>query len=123
LVSAILRDNPPSVTDTRPDLRSDLARIVRRCLEKDPRHRVQTARDVSNEFRDLARQTSRCERDANEKEARAEKTYLSRVVPGHPAYAISGAFLPTPFSDHCDLKYLLDAVRASIYFRALNRIH
>src|ERR1039457_3994255 len=53
LISAILRDNPPSVTDVRPDLPSDLARIVRRCLEKDPRHRVQTARDVSNEFRDL----------------------------------------------------------------------
>ena len=59
LVSAILRDAPPSVTDVRPDLPSDLARIVRRCLEKDPRHRVQTARDVSNEFRDLARLGSR----------------------------------------------------------------
>src|ERR1035438_2169351 len=64
----------------------------------------------------------RCERDANEKEARAEKTYLPRVVPGRPAHATSGAFPPTTFSDHCDLKYLLDAVRASIYFRALNRI-
>jgi TolB-like protein len=59
LVSAILRDTPPSVTDLRPDLPRDLARIVRRCLEKDPRHRVQTARDVSNEFRDLSRMTSR----------------------------------------------------------------
>jgi serine/threonine-protein kinase len=59
LVSAILRDNPSLVTDTRPDLPSDLAHIVRRCLEKDPRHRVQTARDVSNEVRDLARQPSR----------------------------------------------------------------
>ena len=58
LVSAILRDTPPSVTDLRPELPSDLARIVRRCLEKDPRHRVQTARDVSNEFRDLSRQSS-----------------------------------------------------------------
>jgi eukaryotic-like serine/threonine-protein kinase len=57
LVSAILRDTPPSVTDLRPDLPGDLARIVRRCLEKDPRHRLQTARDVGNEFRDLARQT------------------------------------------------------------------
>ena len=59
LVSAILRDTPPPVTEVRPDLPSDLARIVRRCLEKDPRHRVQTARDVSNEFRDLARTASR----------------------------------------------------------------
>src|SRR5437868_2867957 len=59
LVSAILRDTPPSVTDLRPDLPRDLARIVRRCLEKDPRHRLQTARDVSNEFRDLAQVASR----------------------------------------------------------------
>jgi TolB-like protein/Tfp pilus assembly protein PilF len=58
LVSAILRDTAPPVTDLRPDLPSDLARVIRRCLEKDPRHRLQTARDVSNEFRDLARQSS-----------------------------------------------------------------
>jgi TolB-like protein len=55
LTSAILRDDPPSVTDTRSDLPSDLARVIRRCLEKDPRHRLQTARDVTNEFRDMAR--------------------------------------------------------------------
>ncbi|HKM48217.1 MAG TPA: protein kinase [Terriglobales bacterium] len=56
LASAILRDVPPAVTDVRSDLPSDLARIIRRCLEKDPRHRVQTARDVSNDFRDLVLQ-------------------------------------------------------------------
>ena len=59
LISAILRDSPPLVTDARPDVPSDLARVIRRCMEKDPRHRIQTARDVSNEFRDLARQSSR----------------------------------------------------------------
>jgi len=58
LISAILRDQPPLVTEARPDLPSDLARVIRRCLEKDPRHRVQTARDVSNEFRDMARMAS-----------------------------------------------------------------
>jgi serine/threonine protein kinase/tetratricopeptide (TPR) repeat protein len=58
LVSAILRDTPPSVTELRADLPSDLARIIRRCMEKDPRDRLQTARDVSNEFRDLVRQGS-----------------------------------------------------------------
>ena len=40
------------------DVPADLARIIRRCLEKDPRHRIQTARDVGNELRDLARQSS-----------------------------------------------------------------
>jgi serine/threonine protein kinase/tetratricopeptide (TPR) repeat protein len=55
LTSAILRDDPPSLADSRSDLPADLARIVRRCLEKDPVHRLQTARDVSNELRDIAR--------------------------------------------------------------------
>ncbi len=55
LISSIMRDSAASVTDLRPDLPADLARIIRRCLEKDPRYRLQTARDVSNEFRDLAR--------------------------------------------------------------------
>jgi eukaryotic-like serine/threonine-protein kinase len=59
LISSILRDTPPTVTDARPELPSDLARVIRRCLEKDPRYRVQTARDVSNEFRDLARTSAR----------------------------------------------------------------
>jgi len=58
LMSAILRDTPDPITDLRPDLHADLARIIRRCMEKDVRHRVQTARDVSNEFRDLARHAS-----------------------------------------------------------------
>lgn len=59
LISSILRDIPPSVTDARPELPPDLARVVRRCLEKDPRYRMQTARDVINELRDLARNASR----------------------------------------------------------------
>jgi serine/threonine protein kinase len=59
LISSILRDTPPLVTDARPELPSDLARIVRRCLEKDPCYRTQTARDLINDFRDLARIASR----------------------------------------------------------------
>ena len=53
LISSILRDTPPSVTHIRPELPSDLARVIRRCLEKDPHYRMQTARDVSNEFREM----------------------------------------------------------------------
>ncbi|MGB8097290.1 MAG: hypothetical protein WCF17_09045 [Terracidiphilus sp.] len=47
------------MTEVRPDLPADLARIIRRCLEKDPRRRMQTARDVSNEFREMAQPASR----------------------------------------------------------------
>jgi serine/threonine protein kinase/tetratricopeptide (TPR) repeat protein len=56
LVSAILRDSPRAIAEVRADLPVDLARVVRRCLEKDAQYRVQTAREVWNDLRDLARQ-------------------------------------------------------------------
>ena len=53
VMSAILRDTPRSAADLRADLPPGLARILRRCLEKDPRDRYQTSRDVYNELREL----------------------------------------------------------------------
>jgi serine/threonine-protein kinase len=58
MISSILRDTPPSVTDRRGDLPPHLARILRRSLEKDPRDRYQTSRDVHNELRDLRNESS-----------------------------------------------------------------
>ncbi len=56
LMSSILRDNPAPVTHLAPRFSADVARILGRCLEKDPRRRFQTARDVFNEL-ELARPT------------------------------------------------------------------
>ena len=58
LASSILRDTPPPVTDVRADLPRDLARLIRCCLEKEPRDRVQTARDLANELREMGRPTA-----------------------------------------------------------------
>jgi len=55
LSSAILRDEPPSLAAARPDLPSDLARVIERCLEKSPRSRWQTALDVHNELKRVKR--------------------------------------------------------------------
>jgi len=55
--SAILRDVPLAALAIRGDLPRDLNRIVERCLEKDPRDRFQTARDVYNELRYILRET------------------------------------------------------------------
>ena len=52
--SAILRDTPRSLSSVRADAPTDLDRVVARCLEKEPRARIQTARDVSNELRRAA---------------------------------------------------------------------
>jgi Tol biopolymer transport system component len=54
LISSILRDDPASLGDRRPELPGDLDRVLRRCLEKDPERRFQTAQDVGNELQALA---------------------------------------------------------------------
>lgn len=49
----ILRDEPANVRSRRPDVPYDLARIIGRCLKKDPARRFQSAKDISNELLDL----------------------------------------------------------------------
>jgi Tol biopolymer transport system component len=58
VISAILKDTPPPVTDVKRDLPADLGRIIRRCLAKDPARRYQTAADLRNELQDLKEDTS-----------------------------------------------------------------
>jgi len=53
VLSAILRDAPGSVTDLRPDLPRDLARIIKRALTKDPERRYQSAKDLRNDLETL----------------------------------------------------------------------
>ncbi len=58
LVSAILRDRPPSVTELRAELPHHLGRVLQRCMEKDPEKRYQTAKDVKNELEGLKLEVS-----------------------------------------------------------------
>ena len=57
-MSWILRDQPPPLSEVRPDLPRHLGRILRRCLEKDPRDRYQSARSICNELRSLRIETT-----------------------------------------------------------------
>jgi eukaryotic-like serine/threonine-protein kinase len=59
VLSAILKDTPVPITETNPSLPADLARIVRRCLTKDPDRRYQTAADLRNELEELKHDTAR----------------------------------------------------------------
>ncbi len=52
-LSAILKDTPVPVSELRPELPTEVGRIIRRCLEKDPARRMQTALDLRNELEDL----------------------------------------------------------------------
>jgi eukaryotic-like serine/threonine-protein kinase len=75
VISSILRDEPRPVDLIRPGLHHHLARIIRRCLEKDAERRYQSARDVLNDLQDLAR------------EMEAGKLPDLALAAGPPAYA------------------------------------
>jgi eukaryotic-like serine/threonine-protein kinase len=53
LLSALLRDTPPLVTDVRRDVPLRLARMVQRCLEKEPVRRYQSVADLRADLADL----------------------------------------------------------------------
>ncbi len=53
IMASILKEEPAPVTERRRELPEELSRIVRRCLAKEPNHRIQTARDIHNELRTL----------------------------------------------------------------------
>jgi len=53
VLSSILKDAPVPVTQVRHDLPRDLERIVRRCLEKNPDDRYQSARDLGADLKQL----------------------------------------------------------------------
>src|SRR5215831_4056086 len=53
ILSSVLKDRPPLLTDVRPEMPRELARIVTRCLQKDPEERYQSAKDLRNDLKAL----------------------------------------------------------------------
>src|SRR5262245_18590283 len=51
-----IREEPPSITNFNRDVPSDLQRVVRRCLAKDPEERYQTIKDVAIELKEVRRE-------------------------------------------------------------------
>ncbi len=53
IFSSILRDTPTAVTQANPVLPRELDKVLRRCLNKNPEYRYQTAKDIRNELVEL----------------------------------------------------------------------
>ena len=91
-----------SVTDLRAELPRDLARIVRRCLSKDPEDRYQTAKDLRNELRALKEDLSSGAVAAAETGASPDRWTLSRretaVASRWPSPSSRRSRLPRPRS-------------------------
>jgi serine/threonine protein kinase len=88
LISSILNEPTWDVDAVRTDVPHHLARITRRCLEKDPSLRYQSAVDLRNELADLRR-----ERNAEDVRARAEPSRLEQSGRRLPRKALVGALL------------------------------
>jgi non-specific serine/threonine protein kinase len=58
LISSILRDSPQPVSELNVEIPSHLGRVLKRCLEKSPDRRYQTALDIRNELEELQKESS-----------------------------------------------------------------
>jgi len=56
VVSAILRDTPRAIEELNPAVPRELSRLIRRCLQKDPRLRFQNTRDLRNELIEIGQE-------------------------------------------------------------------
>jgi len=56
LLASILKDTPAPTLQFKAELPRHLDRIINRCLEKEPRRRIQTSLDLCNELRALERE-------------------------------------------------------------------
>ena len=82
LISSILRDTPPSITDLNPKLLAGLGRVVRRALAKDKSRRYQTAFDLRNDLEEL---------QTDQSVSAATQNQPSRVPPRWPALLLVAA--------------------------------
>lgn len=53
VLAAVMRDDPPELSQSNPEVPAPLARLVERCLAKRPADRVQSAREVSAALTEL----------------------------------------------------------------------
>ena len=98
VISAILKDTPSSVTELKPALPADLARIVKRCLAKDPERRYQTAIDLRNDLEELKAGLESGEIQASGVRRAPARTGRRPLVVGGAAVALAAVVAVTWFA-------------------------
>jgi serine/threonine protein kinase/tetratricopeptide (TPR) repeat protein len=77
LMSSILKDRPTPVGERRSDIPGDVCRLIDKCLEKEPRDRIQTAREILDELKACRRAW---ETEADQSTRRAALDSMPRQV-------------------------------------------
>jgi len=112
-MSAILREDPPSLVDSGKTFTPSLERIVRRCLEKDAEERFQSARDLRFALEAL----SDIQMDSDSSAPRAREEVLESA-PAPVSIAVLPFFDMSPGKDH---DYLCEGIAEEI-LNALSQV-
>ncbi|HUD72740.1 MAG TPA: serine/threonine-protein kinase, partial [Dongiaceae bacterium] len=90
VLSSILKDTPPPVTQSNANMPRDVARIVNRCLMKDPARRFQSAVGLVTELTELKRESDSGELAAVTGDVRRPGVAATTTSPSAPAVTGSG---------------------------------
>ena len=93
-MSAILREEPPNLTETSRGIAPGLEHIVQHCLEKNPEERFQSAHDIAFDLQLLSGQTPSGFRESAISKPRLKKWWEPAAV----AAAMTGMFLAGYFA-------------------------
>jgi serine/threonine protein kinase len=94
---AILNEDPPEIVDKRPELPPALERILRHCLEKEPGHRFQSARDLAFDLASLSTMSDSSGTRAIRQKSRRRSTASLLIVGTLAVAAAIGVWFGTGF--------------------------
>src|SRR6266536_2701317 len=110
-LNKIIREPAPPVSSFNPRAPTDLQRIIRRCLAKDPEDRYQSIKDVAIELRELRRElTSELgttvppvtsdSTKAQDQYSMADQTAVSDIVSARPTNVSSAEYIVSEIKQH-----------------------
>jgi serine/threonine-protein kinase len=124
-LNKIIREPAPPVSSFNPRAPTDLQRIIRRCLAKDPEDRYQSIKDVAIELRELRRElTSELDTTvppvtsdstkAQDQYSMADQTAVSDIVSARPRNVSSAEYIVSEIKQHKNAAVVLSILVLAI---------
>jgi serine/threonine protein kinase/tetratricopeptide (TPR) repeat protein len=108
MMAAILQQTPAALTDSASDRPAELDRVIVRCLEKNPAHRFQTARELAQALRNLGVQAGKGDTG---KQAGIDTGKHAETAPAKTIQTASVAVLPfVNMSSDAENEYFSDGL-------------